>query len=207
MSCQRWTRPELEHLEKLAGDLPFGVLVRSMKCKATHEGWPNRTEKAIARKLQNMGYWRSVRVGLWTTTRGAADILGCHYYRIDEWLENKQISDILEPHKSEGKRFISRQSWRRLAKEMPRVFAGFSSDALFMLLEDRDLADLIVEHYPVRPASIYRVRCIETGQTWPSREAAAKELFVSRPVIGRSIDNQRPAASLGLSFEAIRLEQ
>jgi len=200
----RWTQPEIDHLEKLAGDIPFGVLVRSMKCKATHEGWPSRTEKAIAQKLQKIGYCRSVRVGLWTTVRGAAGILGCHYYRIDQWLEDKQISDILEPHRSEGKRFISRQSWRRLAREMPEVFAGFDSDVLFMLLEDRDLVDSIVEHHPVRPATACRVRCIETGQTWPSRKATAKEFFVSRAVISRLIDNKRPVVLLGLSFETVR---
>jgi hypothetical protein len=38
----RWSRPELEHLEQLAGDVPFPTLLRSMHYKATAEGWPPR---------------------------------------------------------------------------------------------------------------------------------------------------------------------
>ena len=64
----RWTQPEIDHLDKLAGNVPFPSLVRSMKCKATREGWPPRTAKAIAVKIQRSGQRCRARVGDWNTT-------------------------------------------------------------------------------------------------------------------------------------------
>lgn len=39
----RWTQPEIDHLEQLAGDVPFQTLLRSMHYMATADGWPPST--------------------------------------------------------------------------------------------------------------------------------------------------------------------
>ena len=117
----RWTQPEIEHLERFAGDVPFPTLLRSMRYQAVTEGWPRRTDKAISQRLRRTGQYSRARVGEWTTPNGAGEILGCP-----------------------GTRYINRRSWRRLARVMPRVLGGFSLDALFALLDDRDFADAIV---------------------------------------------------------------
>jgi hypothetical protein len=80
---------------------------------------------------------------------------------------------------------------------------GFSADALFLLLEDRDLAEAVALAHP-RPMGDWRVRCIETGQIYASCNAAAKELHVSQACISLAIRQVRPVAALGLSFEALR---
>jgi hypothetical protein len=86
---------------------------------------------------------------------------------------------------------------------MPRVLGGFSADALFLLLEDRRLAESVAAQYP-QAIGDWRIRCVETGQIWPSCIAAARELNVSRQAISKAILNTRPVWCLGMTFEALR---
>jgi hypothetical protein len=199
----RWTQPELEWLEQLAGDVPFPTLLRSMKYKATHEGWPPRTDKAIVMRMRRSRQLGRARTGEWTTTYGAGELLGCPGTRVEAWLRRKPVAAILSPEWTGGTRYISRRSWRRLAREMPRVFGGFDADALFLLLEDRDLAEAVAAAHP-RPMGDWRVRCIETGQIWASCAVAAKELHVSQACISLAIRQRRTSAALGMTFEALR---
>ena len=199
----RWTQPELDHLESLAGDVPFPTLLRSMHYKATAEGWPRRTDKAIVMRMRRSKLFSRARTGEWTTTYGAGEILGCPGTRVDAWLRRKPIARILNPQTTGSTRYINRRSWRRLARAMPRVFGGFSADALFLLLEDRDLADAIAEQHP-RPMGDWRVRCVETGEIFSSCGAAARMLHVSQACISLAIRQARPVAALGMTFEALR---
>jgi hypothetical protein len=199
----RWTQPELEWLEQLAGDVPFPTLLRSMHYKATAEGWPRRTDKAIVMRMRRSRQFCRARVGEWTTTYGAGEILGCPGTRVEAWLRRKPVLRILAPEWTGGTRYISRRSWRRLAKQMPRVLGGFSSDALFLLLEDRDLADAVAQQHP-RPMGDWRVRCVETGVVFSSCGAAARELHVTQACISLAIRQARPVAALGMTFEALR---
>ena len=199
----RWTQPEIDHLDKLAGNVPFPTLLRSMRHKATREGWPPRTAKAIAVKIQRSGQRCRARVGDWTTTDGTGELLGCPGSRIEAWWRCPSITAILAPEWTGAIRYISRRSWRRLARQMPRVLGGFGVDALFLLLEDRDLAEAVAAAHP-RPMGDWRVRCIETGQIWASCAVAAKELHVSQACISLAIRQRRTSAALGMTFEALR---
>jgi hypothetical protein len=174
-----------------------------MHYKATAEGWPPRTDKAIVMRMRRSRQFCRARTGEWTTTYGAGEILGCPGTRVEAWLRRKPVAAILDPQWTGGTRYINRRSWRRLAKQMPRVLGGFSSDALFALLEDRDLADAIAQQHP-RPMGDWRVRCIETGQIWASCAAAAKELHVSQAAVSLSIRQHRQLTALGMTFEALR---
>jgi len=199
----RWLPAETAYLEQLAGDVPFPTLVRRMKIAATMRGWPARSTKSIIMKLRRMGIPCRARHGEWTTTGGAAEILGCPGTRVEAWLRRKQITEILEPYHVGQVRYISRRSWRRLAREAPRVLGGFGADRLFLLLEDRELADAVAEAHP-RPIGDWRVRCVETGQIWPSCVAVARELHVSQAAVSLAIRERRPVTALGKRFEALR---
>lgn len=199
----RWTKAESDHLEKLAGEVPFPSLLRSMKYKATAEGWPARTEKAIIMRLRRTGQRGRARIGEWTTANGAGEILGCPGSRVEAWLRRKSITRVLDPQWTDGTRYINRRSWRRLAREMPRVLGGFSANALFQLLEDRDLAEAVAAAHP-RPMGDWRVRCVQTGEIWASCGAAARELHVSQATISLSVRLQRPVVALAMTFEALR---
>jgi hypothetical protein len=177
----RWTQPELEWLEQLAGDVPFPTLLRSMHYKATAEGWPRRTDKAIVMRMRRSRQFCRARTGEWTTTYGAGEILGCPGTRVEAWLRRKPIAKILDPQTTGGTRYINRRSWRRLAKQMPRA----------------------AEQHP-RPMGDWRVRCVETGQVFSSCGAAARELHVTQACISLAIRQARPVAALGMTFQALR---
>lgn len=199
----RWTPAEANYLEQLSGEVPWPTLVRRMKIAATQKGWPSRTEKAIMMRLRRTGQPGRARCGEWTTTGGVGEILGCPATRVEAWLRRKRICQILAPHRIGQIRYISRKAWRRLARKMPRVLGGFGADALFLLLEDRDLADAVAEAHP-RPMGDWRIQCVETGQVWPSAVVAARELHVSQAAVTAAIRQSRPVAVLGMTFVALR---
>jgi hypothetical protein len=198
-----YSREESEFLEPLAGDLPLKEIVRLFQKHAAEQGWPPRSHRSIQQRLIRMGHEVRVRAGDWVTTGGAGEILGCPGTRVEAWLRRPSTRKILQPVWRGAFRYISRRSWRRLAKEKPQVLGGFSVDRLFDLLEDRELAEQVAARYP-RPRGDWRVRCVETGQTWPSAVKAAAELHVSQATITRAMRLARPVAVLGLRFEALR---
>jgi hypothetical protein len=198
-----WAPEEASYLEQLAGDVPFPSLVRRMQSKASAQGWPQRTEKAILMRLRRIQQSGRARHGEWTTTGGVGEILGCPGSRVEAWLRRKRIRELLEPHKIRNVRYISRRAWRRLAREQPRVLGGFSADALFLLLEDRELAEAIAKQHP-RPMGDWRIQCVETGRIWPSCGAAAQELHVSQAAISLAIRRGRQVVSIGMTFQALR---
>ena len=199
----RWTAAEIDYLERLVGDVPFPVLVRRMKIAATANGWPDRSDKAIAMRLRRTGQACSARHGDWTTTGGAGEILGCPGTRVEAWLRRKCIRDLLEVRTVGHVQYIERRGWRRLARLMPRVLGGFSADVLFLLLEDRELADAVAAAHP-SPIGDWRVRCVETGRVFASAGAAAMEHHMSQAAISMAIRRRRPVPTLGLTFEALR---
>jgi hypothetical protein len=199
----RWSAAENEYLERLVGDVPFPVLVRRMKIAATANGWPVRTDMAIASRIKRIGMIIGARHGDWTTTGGAAEILGCSGNRVAGWLRRRSICDLLDPRHIGKRQYIERRGWRRLAKQMPRILGGFSADVLFLLLEDRELADAVAAAHP-RSIGDRRVRCVETGQVWSSCVSAGAAFHLTKTPISRAIRLRRPVPTLGLTFEALR---
>ena len=201
----RWQPDEIAYLEKLVGDVPFPVLLRRMQLAAKVNHWPPRTKRAIEMRLQRSGHYCNGRYGHWVTTGAVGTMLGCSGTRVEAWLRRARIREILEPMQLGHVRYVERKAWRRLAREMPRVLGGFSADALFLLLEDRELAEEVASKHPV-PMGDWRIRCVENGRVWPSCSAAARELHVSQAAITLAIRQGRPVRVLGLQFEALRGE-
>jgi hypothetical protein len=199
----RWTEAETDYLDQMVGDVPFPVLVRRMKIAATANGWPDRSDKAISQRIRRIGQVSGARHGDWTTTGGVGEILGCPGTRVEAWLRRKCVRDLLAVRHVGKRRYIERRGWRRLARLMPRVLGGFSADVLFLLLEDRELADAVAAAHP-RPIGDWRVRCVETGQVFASAGAAAIEHHMSQAAISMAIRRRRPVPTLGLTFEALR---
>lgn len=199
----RWSRAETEQLEEYAGDLPLLEIVARYQRHAKAQGWPERSAKAIQLKLVRLGQPVRVRAGEWLTTGGVADILGCPGTRVEAWLRSRRNAEILEPKWRGAFRYVSRRSWRRLARQRPQALGGFDADRLFLLLEDRDLAEQVANRYP-RPRGDWRIRCLETGREWPSAVVAARELHVSQAAITLAMRQGRPVRALGMTFEALR---
>lgn len=199
----RWTPPEIEWLDERAGQFPFQQLVRLFHVEANRRGWPYRSADAIIGRLHRTGQHASCRHGEWLTLGGAAEILGCSGARVREWIQDPKIRELLQPKWVGKSWYVHRTSWRRLAREMPRVLGGYSADALYNLLEDRDLADSIAATYKATMGD-WRIRCIETGRIYASCEAAARELHVTHSAISLAIRQRRPVRALGMTFEALR---
>jgi hypothetical protein len=201
-----WSATEVEFLSDMGDSLPPAILIRRFQRQAKAEGWPDRSEKAIRLKLGKLGFTSGssrIRIDDLLSPGGAALILGCPVPRIVRWLYEPQLQKLLRPVLGGCRRYVSRRGWRRLAHERPDVLGGFGADRLFQLLEDRELADAVAAAHPYQRGD-YRIRCIETGQTWPNARQAANELFVSRSAICLAILEQRPVAALGLRFERLR---
>ena len=198
-----WGAEESEYLERLAGDVPFPELLQRMRNQAGRQGWPKRSEKAILMRLKRVGLQASARTGAVVTTGGVAEILGCPATRVEAWLRRPRVLAILQPRWVGKTRYIERRAWRQLAQEMPRILGGYSVDALFALLEDRELTESVATRYR-RPCGDWRVRCVETGRIYSSCGAAAAAHHVTQACISLAIRQRRPVAALGLTFEALR---
>ena len=198
-----WLPEESEYLERLAGDVPFPELLSRMRRQATRQGWPSRSERAVRERIRRIGQRARARSGAVTSTGGVAQLLGCPATRVEAWLRRPRVLAILQPRWVGKTRYIERRAWRRLAREMPRILGGFSVDALFALLEDRELAESIATRYR-RPCGDWRIRCVETGRIYSSCGAAAAAHHVTQACISLAIRERRPVRALGLTFEALR---
>jgi len=201
-----WLPEESDYLERLAGDVPFPELLTRMRRRATVMGWPRRSEKAILLRIKRAGLQATARTGAVLTTGGVAEILGCPGTRVETWLRRPKVTEILQPRWVGRQRYLERSAWRRLAREMPQLLGGFDVDALFSLLEDRELAESVATRYR-RPCGDWRVRCVETGRIYSSCGAAAAAHHVTQACISLAIREHRPVAALGLTFEALRAPQ
>ncbi len=202
-----WSPEELAYLAEHDSNMPFAMVADSFHRQALEQGWPSRSESAIRNMRFKLGRTNpmktTMRIGELTTTGGAALILGCSQKRILKIVTNPLNRSFLQVIWTGTMRYISREGWRRLARERPKALAGFDPDRLFQLLEDRDLAEEVAARYPLH-LGCYPIRCIETGQRWDSARKAAAELFVNSAYICRTIRERRPVAVLGLSFERVR---
>ena len=171
--------------------------------KARQMGWPERSASAILQRLHRTGQYGRARQGGCLTSGGVAELLGCHHSRVNAWFKRPKLVAILQPRRVGGFWYSDRSAWRRVAREMPQVLGGFGADALFLLLEDRELAEDVARRCPGFWGD-KRIRCIETGRIWPSCSAAADALHVDYTTISLAIKQQRPVRVLGLSFERVR---
>jgi hypothetical protein len=198
-----WSPAEDAYLEQRAGDVPFSELVRHFQRYAKQQGWPVRSYWAIVKRLRRTGQPARARQGEVITSGGAADILGCPRGRVVSWLARKDIAEILQPRRVGRVRYVERRAWRQLAREMPQVLGGFDVDALYVLLEDRDLAEQLAATHPVTLRDT-RIRCVENGAIYSSCHEAARLHHVHPSTINLAIRQRRPVRALGLTFEALR---
>lgn len=196
MNGKRWTEPELDKLEQLAGDLPMAQTIAKYNRWAKANGFPQRSISAVARA----GHKRhlSFRPFGAMVSRQAL----CTYLGLTAG-QGHLLLDIAKCHQLQpgGRRYVARIELRRLARRHPEWFAGAPLANLVQLLEDEKLAEWVKEHQPRRHLNRSPVRCIETGMVYPSVTAAAGAVFVERAWIHRAIRHGHTAA--GFHWEYI----
>lgn len=149
-----------------------------------------------------------IPVGRWITLAQIHPLLGISHNCPARWI--RSWPDILQPFQpnddTNGRIYIRRDNLRRFARLHPEQFGGIPMSNLIMLIEDERLAEWIAETYPTRPPGLEQcrkpprpVRCVETGQTFPSIQAAAAAVFVTKYAI--SVALKRGSRSAGFHWQ------
>ncbi len=197
----RWSEIEMNELREMAGDLPRRQLAATYKKWATSNGYPARSTKAIYVKAYVMGLSLAA-IGEFLTTGGIAKILEINDTTVQGWMVRHPD---LPRRKIKGYYYIRRRELLHWAMKHPHLFGGLRWSNLVQLFESEEFADYIEEHYPTRPVGLEvtakPVRCITTGDVFPSLSAAARATHITYQGISLAIREQRE--SCGLRFEYI----
>lgn len=146
-------------------------------------GYPVRTRKALQKKASSLRI-TDKSSGDWVSTGYVCAVLGVTLFTPRYWTDVKGVPCYRGVC---NRRFFRRSDLRKLAKQQPSLFAGISADKLFLLLEDRPLADGIAARFPRRAMDPKPVRAVETGRRYPSIRAAAEHVNVSHHSIQQAI--------------------
>lgn len=190
MSSQRWSQREREMLEQLAVDQPPSRLPNVYNAWAGLHGFPLRTRFAIQFKVYALGVTDKA-TGDWVSAGYICRVLGVSSYLPQHWTNRHKIPCY---RNGRGRRFFRRKELLKAARERPYIFSGISADRLFLLLEDRELADDIAARYPTHNGKPRPVCIIETGWLYPSKKAAARHVGVTPRAINYSISSGGTAA-------------
>ena len=200
-----WAKEEVDELLDLVQSLPLKRLVRAFNIWARTHGYKDRTFGSIDKKIRKLGYSTRAEIMYYSFSK-VAEVLKLPRNTVAGW--KKLTVDPLETYQHDGKKFafnyVTKKELLKFAKKRPECFGGVDQVGLGLLLEDADLAREILRQYPKRPERQYkekRVRCIETGKIYASLGEAARDVYVARQGVSRSIRKGHKAN--GYHFEQI----
>lgn len=195
----QWSEAEDALLRELIGDLPRPMVWQQFRSHASRHGLPVRSKKAIDIRANKLGL--SFRTtGTWLTPSDMGVILGIDPSIPMRWV---RTHDDLPARRFGHKWYVHREDFRRWASrpQHQRSLGGIDLDRLAMLLEDRELAVLILQRHPTRGTHT-PVRCVETGRRYPSISAAARANYLTFSAIWHALNEKRPAG--GKTWEEIK---
>lgn len=177
-----WSTAELLALESMAGNSPADLAIRAFKSWAATNGHPPRSTSSIKGAVYRHGMSLDA-TGKWLTLGGIAAALGVSIDVPDHWVRHGLL---VARHHSPGRRpfrYVRRDDLMAFARKHPQRLGGIPADRLALLLEDEDLAKAIAAAHPRRPWHRKAVRCVETGEVYPTTRAAAAAEWVRRQAI------------------------
>ena len=191
MSGQAWSTAEVEALVDAAGNYPPDLFTWAYNTWASRNEHPSRSRQALLSKLRRLRVGIRAVGGDWVSCTYICQVLGVSSDTPHYWTDRRGI-----PCHRDGRRarFFRRSDLVQVAREQPATFAGISADRLFLLLEDRELADRIASAHPRRGMAPRPVRAVETGWRYPSVRAAAARVHASRQAIQNAIRTGGTAA-------------
>ncbi len=193
----RWSPTELEQLHQLVGDIPWPKVLHAYNVWAGLNGYPRRTETALRQRCEAEGISR-ICEGQYISTGTIRQLTGAGWRTIQRWVEHHQLPVV----RSGRKWYIPRTALRRLAREHRAYFAGLPVADLTQLLDDERLAEELAD-LPRRgvPGFPTPVRCLDTGELFPSAAAAGRRFHLSRSAIYLAVNGKRSQAG-GRRFAA-----
>lgn len=172
-----WSQEERAALEAIAGNVLPRRIYDAYSRWAKKNGYPYRTRYAITSALSRRKISR-IAEGDWVSSSYIASVLGISIDVPQRWAER----NLIESYKNSGRtsrRYFRRSDLVGFAKRNPELLGGISSERLFTLLEDENLAELIARNFPKRRGSGTMVLAVESGQVYESVSAAAREVFAT----------------------------
>lgn len=194
MHNKRWTDQELEILLSMLGDMPWPMVVTKYNAWAISQGYPERTELGMRRKVEGRRISRRP-VGAWITTGLISQLLGVSQETPLRWLRDGYIRSIRFGQGAAHSHYIKRKDLQRLARERPHLFGGQSVDTLIQLLDHERLAAALVAMEMPHSRQSKPVVCIETGRRYPSMGSAARAVYVTPSRLQKVVDRPGKTAA------------
>lgn len=193
----RWTAAEVEQLQEIAGDWPWPVVPSRYNSWARRQGLPERTEIALRQRCEAEGFSR-VCCGEYISTGTIRALTGAGWLTIQRWIDSGQL--IIA--RSGRKLYVSRRTLRKFVRRQPEYFNGLPISSLTQLVDDERLAEQLAARPRAWVAGKRRqVRCVDTGEVFPSAAAAGRRFHLSRSAVSLAVLGKRDVAG-GHRFEA-----
>ena len=197
-----WDQREIQLLKELAESMPLEILIRTFNNQNVGQGFTERSADSIKNKLSHLGYLYEPTYK-YLATHDLAKVLGVPKNVIKYWIacglrgtKNRAVPG--------SPQYFTPENLRKFAREHMHFFSGFKRINLFFALEDQELVDEILTKFPtpyVPSSQPKRVRCVETGQIFPSQGAAARAIFLNPTAVSRAINRGHKAG--GYHFERL----
>jgi hypothetical protein len=193
----RWTPPEIEQLQEIAGDWPWSVVPSRYNSWARRQGLPERTEIALRQRCEAEGFSRVCR-GEYISTGTIRALTGAGWLTIQRWISTGQLIVA----RSGRKLYINRRTLKKFIRRQPEYFWGLPVSSLTQLVDDERLAEQLAAQPRAWVTGKRRqVRCVDTGEVFPSAAAAGRRFHLSRSAVSLVVLGKRSAAA-GHRFEA-----
>lgn len=218
MSGVKWSAEDIDALCDYVGDMPIRLAHQVHCCWATRNGRPVRSMKSFVSKASEMKLHRR-STGEWISTAAIAAYLGTISNRVLDWIKRNDESSSwingrlhgrqfpLSSDKATGMRtcpiwYVKRSDLRDFAKRNPHLFNHLDRMTLVAMFDQHATADAVLSAERRQYNCMRRrVRCVETGEVFPSISAAAKAQPIAREAVTRAVNHGTTAA--GFHWEAV----
>jgi hypothetical protein len=188
----RWEPSAENWLMENAGCLNFLDLCRTFRFTAAKYDWHPRSDEAIGLKLNRLGLSRVPEHDHFDVATLAKD-LGVSAARVKRWMR------LGLPARRHGQRWIIKVSaLGSYFLANPDMTIGIDHDRLYWLLGDD--CEAILQRRTRHTGIAQPVWCVETGERFPSLQAAAERVFVTRKSLNHAAIHGTVSAGYHWSF-------
>lgn len=169
-SYTRWTKVEIDLLRSLAEMTPLYQMKGKYNSIASKMNLPRRTLQSIKSKCNKSAIVIKPEVQTYNVPHVARCLDVCHS-TIYSWIKYEGLKASRRRNSRYLHYYISHRDLRAFVRKHPQKFAGVDPLNLFILIDDKDLADKVTQQYPKRLPSQFpstRMRCVTTGKIYQS---------------------------------------
>lgn len=181
-SYTRWTKAEIELLRSLAELTPPCHMKAKYNSIASKMNLPKRSFKAIKSKCNKTGIIIRPEVQTYHVPH-VAKCLGVCKTTIYTWIQEEGLKASRRRNSPYSHYYISHKDLKAFVRKHPEKFGGVDPLNLFVLIDDKDLADRVTQQYPKKFVSQFpptRMRCVTTGKIYKSIGDLCREHNFSR---------------------------